>query len=251
MGKAPVLHELLAVEGDLEGTFKKVVEETKVTFGKKENLFMGQHRKLEVFDESDKTKYPEEIKEVDETVKSKLAYMVGHVSKYFDAIYQKEATNQMATSDLVVDGNVVAEKLPATFLLGLESRLKMVRSVLEEIPTLETGIKWVADPSKGEDIFCCEPPEEKMKTAKTFQHKVLYEATKEHPAVIEKWEETINVGKFTRHIWSGKVTSTEKSRLLGNLDKLIREVKKARQRANTQEAVTNKVSAKILDVIFS
>lgn len=250
MSKKPVLHELLAVEGDLEGTFKKVVEETKNTFNKKEALFVGQHRKLEVFDDNDKTKYPEEVKEVDETVKSKLDYMMGHVSKYFDAIYQKEATNQLACADLMVDGNVIAEKLPATFLLGLESRLKMIRSVFEEIPTLEPGVKWVLDGTKGADIFLCDPPEEKMKTAKTFQHKVLYEATKEHPAVIEKWEETINVGKFIRHIWSGKVSPTEKSRLMGNLDKLIREVKKARQRANTQEAITNNISKGILNTIF-
>ena len=43
MGK---LHELLAVEGDLQGTVKKLSAETMRTFSKSEG-FLGQHRRLQ------------------------------------------------------------------------------------------------------------------------------------------------------------------------------------------------------------
>ena len=250
MAKAPVLHELLAVESDLEGTFKKIVEEAKITFTKKEALFHGFHRKLEMFDETDKTEYPEENKEIDETVPGKLKYVFPSIERYFDALYQKESTNQLAKADLVVNGETLATDLPATFLLGLESRLKQVRDLLVTIPTLEPGIKWVPDTNRGEGIYVNDPPEEKLKTAKTFQHKVLYDATEKHPAQIEKWEETINVGKFIRTIWNGKMSPLDKSNLLNRLDTLIQAVKKARQRANTQEVNTNKVAKNILNYVL-
>ena len=83
--------------------------------------------------------------------------------------------------------------VPATLLLGLESRLKMVRDVYAEIPTLPPGGKWVKDTNEGNDIYFNENIETRFKTAKTFVHKVLYEATKEHPAQIEKWEELVKV----------------------------------------------------------
>ncbi len=249
MSKKSVLHELLAVEGDLEGIWKKIIEETKKTFKDKEAHFFGFHRKLEVFDENDKTQYPEEYKEMDTTVKKKLGYVQGHVVRYFDAVLQKERTNQDAKADLIVDGTTLAKDIPATFLLGLETRLKMLRSVYEVIPTLPPGIKWVKDESKGDDVYIVEKPEEKLKTAKTFQHKVLYDATKEHPAQIERWEETVNVGKFIKVHWAGMLTPAEKSAIMGRLDKLIRATKKARQRANTTEIVKLNIGKELFNYI--
>lgn len=245
----PVLHELLAVEGDLEGTFKKVLDEAKVTFVKKDALFHGYHRKLVMFDETDKTEYPDEVKELDETVINKLKYVFPTIERYFDALYQKESTNQLAKADLIVNGETIATGLPATFLLGMESRLRLVRDMLLVMPTLEPGIKWIADAQKGENVFTNEPFEERIKTAKTFMHKVLYDATKEHKAQIEKWEEVVPIGKFIRQIWNGKISSDEKSKMIGRLDTLIQAVKKARQRANTQEVDTTKVANKILSFI--
>ena len=41
------LHEVLAVEGELEGAYKKITEEAKVTFDKKAAHFMGVVKKYE------------------------------------------------------------------------------------------------------------------------------------------------------------------------------------------------------------
>ena len=47
--RQPKLHELLAVEGGLEKTAKKLIAESKRTLDKP-NLFSGSLRKLEMFD---------------------------------------------------------------------------------------------------------------------------------------------------------------------------------------------------------
>lgn len=80
---------------------------------------------------------PEEHKEMVTTVHDKLDYMLNqHIVPYLDAVLQKERANQDAKADIVVDGIVLAKDVPATFLLGLEEKLKRVHEVLDKIPTL-------------------------------------------------------------------------------------------------------------------
>jgi len=245
MGK---LHELLSVEGDLEGTFKAILKETQHSFAKKPGLFFGYNKRLEMFAE-DAPQAPEESQEMTSTVKEKVNYASGHIIKYLDAVLQKEATNQLAKADLVVDGVTLGSDLPATFLLGLETRLKKVREALAAMPTLPSGRRWTVDTTRGEDVYLSETPDEKFKTAKTFRHKVLYEATEHHPAQIERWEETENVGKYITTTWSGMLSSAQKSAILGRMDKLIQATKKARQRANTQDVLQRTIGKELFDYL--
>lgn len=247
MGKN-ILHALLAVEGDLEGAHKKILDETKVTFTKKSDHFMGQFRKLEMFVD-DGIKYPEQHKKLDTTVQKKLDYLMGIEVRYFDALLAKESTNQLAFADLVVDGDVLAQALPATFLLGMENRLKHLRAAYEVIPTLQPGIEWELDESQGEGVYKIKHPEEKLKTETVVEPIVLYEATKEHPAQIKEVSKTNNVGKYITITWSGMITPAEKSVLLGRIDKLIRAFKQARQRANTAEVKQRSIGKELFDYI--
>lgn len=245
MGK---MHQLLAVESDLEGKYKRICEETKKAFAKPA-LFTGYHRKLELFVDDDGMTYPEEHHDMTTTVKKRLEYTGGPIKEYFDALYQKEATNQVAKADLVVDGKVIGEQLPATFLLALESRLKYVRQVYEHAPTLQAGIAWRKSEDKGSDVWEMVHPEEKLKTKLTFKSQVLVEPTEHHPAQIEKWEEQEPVGKFVKYVWSGALTSEDKSQALERIDKLIRAVKQARQKANNVEVVKGNIGQAIVGYI--
>jgi len=255
----PKLHELLAVEGDLEGLFKKILAETVITFTKREDHFKGAHRKLEMLDANRQGENDEEFFALTTTVPAKLAYNAKPCIRYFDAILQKEATNQEAKADLIVDGQTIAEQLPATFLLGMESRLKTLREVYAKIPTLAPSVEWELDPDKGDHVYKAKDPETAFKTEKKFKVQVLYEAKfpkdgergESLPAQVEKIPETENVGRYTRTLWSGMMSTAEKSAKLGKLDKLIRGVKKARQRANMQEQVKITVGQKLFDFINS
>lgn len=248
MGK---LHELLAVEGELEKTYVQILKETINTFLKKANLFIGFHKRLEVFNEKDAEKLmvPDEQQRLEETVHGKLSYMAEHSIRYFDAVLQKECTNQLAKADLFIDDLIIAKDLPATFLLGLEKRLKSLRNVYLSIPTLQPGKKWIQDIDAGDHIYKDAQPNIRYKTAKTFQHKVLYAATEHHPAQVEHWEETENVGKYILTTWCGMISPAEKSMILGRIDKLIQATKKARQRANTTKVEKRTIVKEIFDYI--
>lgn len=242
------LHEILAVESDLEGRAKTILNETKKVFKDKPALFMGTLRTYRPFVD-DGIDYPEEQQDLTSTVNQKLKFISKFVTKYYDALLQKESTNQVAKADLVVDGFVIGKDLPATFLLGMESRLRSLRDVYANIPTLSIGTEWKNDSGKGEDVWVVSHPEETLKTVRTTKSKVLYEATEHHPAQIDKWEESENVGKYTKYVWSGMLTPARKSVLLDRIDNLIQEVKKARQRANTADVLSVRIGNNIMDYI--
>lgn len=238
--KQPVLHEILAVEADAQGVATKILAETAHTFKEKQTHFTAAHRTLKLLTGGDEAtvaaleKAEEQHLEMVSTVADKLAYTLSQVTPFYDVVLQKESTNQDAKADLVTsDGTVIATGLPATFLLGMETKLKALRTVYEAIPTLQPGIKWEKDESMGKGIYKMSAPEVRTKTAKTFQHKVLVAPTDKHPAQIEKWEETITTGTYTKDAWSSALTPTEKSELLGRIDDLIQSTKQARQRANS------------------
>lgn len=238
------LHEVLAVEPDIEGAFKKVLAETIDLFTRKPAHLTAFIKKLDMFEETG-VEYPEERLAMVTTVPERLEYFFKFFSNFLDIKFQKEATNQNAKADIVVDGTTIKKDVPATYLLALETILKNLRPALEAIPTLQPGIDWDLDDKEGEGVYKAKYPVKKMKTAKTFEHKILVGPTDKHPAQVEKWEETKNVGTYITDTWSGMISSAEKSAFLLRLDKLIQEVKKARQRANTTEVVKSTVGQEI------
>ena len=248
MGK---LHELLAVESDLEGAFKRICDEAITTLSKKPDHFISFQKVLEMFDDSKKQENLSEQKAMVTTVFDKLEYVAEHGIRYIDVVYQKERTNQSAKADLVVDGTTLGSDIPATFLLGLETKLKKIREIYEAAPTLAPGIKWEEDPNLGRGVFRAAHDDVKLKTAKTFQHKILVQPTDKHPAQVEKWEEQIPVGKFTTSTQCSMLTPAKKSDLIGKIDKLIQACKQARQRANCEVVFSASIAKSLFDFINS
>jgi len=247
------LHELLAVEGDLRGEKDKIREETLTTFSKKANLFSGFIKTLEMFDDSRREEEAgsEERVELVTTVPDKLKYMSGAFIRFWDAKLQKEVSNQEAKANITIDGQEIFKDLPVTFLLSMEEELKQLRKLYEAIPTLQPGISWIKDPQKGENFYKTEHPQVRHKTEKTVQHKILVAPTKEHPAQIREWSEDKPVGRYTTEQWCGMVSSAEKSAILGKVDKMLRAVKKARQRANNQVVQERTIAKEMFDYFHS
>jgi len=243
---------LLAVDRDLASAAKIVVDEATNTFNKKTEHFLGNVKRLELFDESRKQEesgFAEE-KMITTTVGQKLEYVSESLIRYVDVLAQKERTNQEAKADVVFDdGSVFLKDIPATMLLALENHLERWRLMYHSIPTLQPGIEWISDPDQGEGVYKSVNPEIRNKTEKVIRHKVLYDATDKHPAQIEKWTEDAPIGRFINVRWSGMISPAEKSKLLGRIDTLISSIKKARMRANTQEVVKISLGKKIFDYI--
>ena len=242
------LHEILAVESDLERVAAHIIAEAKNTFNKKTNLFQGSVKTAEMFEDGVPTPAPEQIK-MAETVPRKLTYVGKAVARWLDVVFQKERTNQKAVADLVVDGTVLATALPATFLLGLETKLKRLRDMYIEIPTLAPGIHWEPAPDEGKDVYTTAAPMERFITNKQVKSTVLYEATKEHPAQIDKWTEDVKVGRYLVQASSGMITPAHKAEILGRLDKLTQAAKAARMRANSAEVQKDQIGKVLMEYI--
>jgi len=249
MGK---LHEILAVDKELEDAAKKIVAEAMVTFSKKADLFLGHVKRLEMFSEDRKTEEAAaaEHKSLTTTVDEKLDYVAESLIRHLDVVVQKEQTNQEARADVVLrDGRTILLNLPATFLLSLENKLAWLRKMYETIPTLQPGITWDRDPQERSGVFKARVDDVRLKGEKTVQSKILVPHTDRHPAQIEKWFEDTPIGQFVTTRWSGMVSPAKKSEYLDRIDELIQAVKKARMRANAQEVEKREVGGTIMTYI--
>lgn len=252
MAKAK-LHELIAVEGDLEGASRKILEETAHVFKDKDKHFKGFHKELKMLSDAPEAKALEGEEEfvMTTTVPLKLDHLAASVVRYWDAVLQKEATNQIAKADLVVGGQTIAKDLPATFLLGLENKLKALRATYENIPTHEPGKVWTLDEGHALKGAYKTSPESRVRTMKKTTAVVLYEATQHHPAQIKELTEDVPAGHAITNQWSGAVSPAQKSDILERIDILQRAVKKARQRANAAEVIKIGVGKALLDYVNS
>lgn len=247
------LHEVLAVEGGLQTTAKSIAAETIKTFGQKDAHFVGVSKSVSHFAEEDANLNTIENKALVTTVAKKLAYMAGSQVKALDAYLQKEATNQRAFADLEVDGKVIATEVPATVLLGLETKLADLRKVYEEIPTLAPGPVWEPDldQSSTGDVYKARDATVTFRTKRMVKPIIMAPATKEHPAQVQAIQEDVPVAKISAQEWSGMMSSADKSELLGRLDKLLRAVKRARQRANSTEVVSRHIGKTIFEYLHA
>jgi hypothetical protein len=232
------LHEVLAVIPDLQTRAKEAVDQTVLKFTKQTQLFFGMVKRLQMFDDNRKQEEAEgfESRELTSTVGEELNLVSESLSRFLNALAQKEFTNQKATSDIVLsDGTVLFKNLPATLLLTLENWLEKWREVYINIPLVEDGVVWVKDENKKDGVYRAQDDILRHKTEKIHLHKILVEPTKEHPAQIREWTEDRPIGRTIQSTWTGKIFPREKAEKLARLDDLIFSVKKARMRANTTD----------------
>lgn len=144
---------------------------------------------------------------------------------------------------------ILAVGLPATFLLGLETKLAELRKVYEAIPTLPPGKDWIADTQERPGIFKDRNNEIRFKTEKDIEFKIAAEATKEHPAQVAQLSKTNNVGRYTVETKSGMLAPVDKAARIKRIDTLLRAVKKARQRANNVLVGNEQIGKVLIDFI--
>lgn len=244
------IHELLAVEKDAEKETGTAINELVELF-KKTPMFLKAHKSLKMYDDNVAPDFPEEFKEMSAKVLECLDRFKQVSGNYYDIIYQKGKSNQSAKADVIIDGVIIIKNVPVSVLLDLESKLSKARQVYESIPVLPAGNEWEKDESLGDGIYKLVHDEKTSKTEKTFKHKVLCEPTPHHPAQIEKWQETIVIGIYTKKIWCSMISASDKAKLLQKFDQLLIAIKKARQRANQTEADTSTIGDRIFNFIHS
>lgn len=169
------------------------------------------------------------------------------LTKLFDVTATKDWANCKACADVVIDGNVLLSKVPASYLLFLEKQLVDLHTFVKKLPVLDSSEEWKFDASA--DCWATEPTQT-IKTKKVPRNHVKAEATEKHPAQVEVYYEDIIVGYWRTVKFSGALPAKKVNELLGKVEKLQQAVKFAREEANNLEVEDQKVGEKFFNYIF-
>lgn len=239
------LHEVLAVLPSCKSTAQKAAGATMQMFKTKKEHFAGLLKTYEPVAEDGET-LPAESSPLVMTVGERLRVFAQRYAPWLDAELQISATNQRACADLDVEGFNLPG-VPATFLLQLDKRLSDLRGIYDEIPTLDPKHEWTTS-TRGHGVSDANP-EERNRSEKRPVHRIVAQATKEHPAQIAAWNEDKLIGKWTTQRWSGAISPKEKYELLARIDTLQKAVKRALSAANKQEHETARIGAAVFEYI--
>ncbi|MBL4845681.1 MAG: hypothetical protein JKY65_09155 [Planctomycetes bacterium] len=191
-------------------------------------------------DEGDR--YPPERQRV-QLIASDMLRKAGRLlSELFDVTASKDWANTRARADVVVDGEVLLEQVPATFLLFVEKQLGDLRTLIGKVPVLDQADDWSLD--EGSQLYKTQSTET-SRTKKVQRPIVLYPATTEHPAQTQLISEDQVVGTWVTVKHSGALPESRKIQLLDRIERLSNAVKFAREQANAVEAVRQEVGERV------
>jgi len=238
------LNQILAVEQATkkkrEDEFTKLYQELQ-----KADLSAGFTRTYQPKDEEGE-RFPNETKRVQVRVPDTLQSVKRSLADLFDMTATKDATNQTARADIVVNGQVLATGVPATHLLFLEKKMVGIIELLKKLPTLPMDEQWTLDSVQG---LYATAPTETIKTAKVVKHEVVVQATEKFPAQVVQTTKDVVQGTWKTVKFSGALPSDEVSELLARAERLQKAIKTARQEAN-EAPVTALTTSQILNYIF-
>jgi hypothetical protein len=239
------LNQIIAIEKNSREKAKKFLTEIYHKFQKTE-LFSGFNKKFSPLDENGE-RLEDETKKVDCKVNYLFEELVYVLVKAYDETLTKDKGNCIAFTDLIVNDETIAEKVPVTFLIYLEKQLVDLRTLINEIPVLSPSENWVYDAPTG--LF-------KSEITTTHRYKkvpeviVKYEATDKHPAQTELISIDKIIGHWSTQKMSGASEPDKKKKLLKRLEELIEAVKMAREECNTTFIEKQKIGASIFNYLL-
>lgn len=240
------LNQILAKEKRLVSVnYAAITDFHKLT--QKPALFNGFQKKYKPLAEGDET-YPDESQKAQMLVGDVVVQCANLWTDMLDIVSTKDNANMTARADVVVNGKVIIEGAPVTFLLYLEKQLLDIRKHFDVLPTLDESETWIKDEESG---WYRSVPVLTHRTKKTQRPIVLYDATDKHPAQTQLLTEDITVGHWETRKQSGAIPATRKRILLERVDVLTYAVKTAREQANAVEAEEVKVGKAIFDHLLA
>lgn len=212
----------------------------------KPQLYDGRARTYKPIDDEGEI-FPPESQTVQLRSREVLRQIQNHMTEYFDIVFTKDTSNLNAISDIRVDGKVILENVPVTYLLFLEKQLTDLRTMIGRMPILDPSETWVWD--DGQSAFRTEPLKA-AKTKKLPRNHVKAEATEHHPAQVEVYHEDVVVGYWTNIKYSGALSQVRKDQLMDRTEKLLKAVKMAREGANSIEVEKKQAADAVFGFIF-
>lgn len=240
------LNQILAIEkGEKSRSYSDLTKLHKAA--QKADLFNGFDKTYRKLDD-DGEDYPPQTQIIRLSAPKVLDGIEIALSELFNIEASKDWANCDAKADVTVDGHVLLEDAPATFLLFLEKQLSDLSTFVQKMPTLDSAESWLLDPNS--DTY---------KTAITSTHKskkvqkpiVLYDATPNHPAQTQLITEDVVVGYWDTTKQSGALPIPRKTELLRRIDTMSKAVKQARTAANNTSCEKRSVASAIFGYLFA
>jgi hypothetical protein len=129
------LHQVLAIEkGTKSRTYAALTEANKTV--QKGDLFTGHARRYTPKD-AEGDAIPPDNKHLQMKVEDLIRTTQERLTELFDVTLMRDAANQSAKADLVVDGKVLLSDVPAVHFIFLEKQLTDLRTWIGNLPKLD------------------------------------------------------------------------------------------------------------------
>ncbi len=166
------------------------------------------------------------------------------LSRKWDTALTLDTAQGAAKADVTVDGVTVMADVPVRHLVYLEGELAKLQQIVAALPVLD-GVQDWTDENTPPGQWRTRAPREGELKEKIPGRFVLYEATKEHPAQVQRLD-TDEVVEYTSTVnYSGALPAPRKSALLERLSDLRTAVKMAREEANSAVVTSRSEGAEI------
>lgn len=239
------LHQLLAVEKDTKAAHLRVVTDAHQKM-QKGALLSGISRRYRATTENGE-QLPPESTIVQVRVEDALGEVKGAFVNLLDLISSKEAANQGARADIVVDGTVLAKDVPVCGLLAFEKQATDLVTMIDNLPVLDPSEQWHRDEAQNCWATAAVETHRTKKLPKVVEKSP---ATDKHPAQVEVFHEDVVVGYWSTTKFSGAIPASRKAELKRRALALKTALKVAREEANSIKVEDRKVGAALIGYVF-
>lgn len=242
------LNQIIAVEPGAKKRLEESVTELYKSV-QKAAAFGGMTRTYQPFNDEDPEKLPAEEKLCEQRVWDVSDKFSDLMRNILNISLTKESGNcdPNARADVVVDGVVLVENAPVTFLMALEKKLVDIRTFINHLPTLSPGMVWEWDNVSNSYVT---PENIKYRTRKTVSFVIAAEATEHHPAQVKEVSRDESIGQFKEKYLSCAIPRNKKELALERVNKILDATKAAREKANSVTVEQKQVPDHMFNLIF-
>lgn len=214
----------------------------------KPDLFTGFERKYQSLDD-DGEKLPSESKIIQQTVAGNLAAAQESLTDVMDIVATQEYGNCSAKADIVIDGVVLAEKVPVTYILFLEKQADNIKSLISKLPVLSSDTRW--NKSGSDPNVYVTDVVQTNRTKKVPKAFVKAPATDKHPAQVEMFTEDVIVGNWNKVDMSSAIPISQRDEMLKRVEKFREALKVAREEANSIQVTNVTIGKGIMNYLLA
>ncbi len=243
----PKLNQILAIE---KGERQKSTAELTALHrrAEKPELYEGRTRTYKPAADAGE-QLPDEVQLVQVRATEVMHQVAAILAPAWNIVASKDWANAKdARADVVLDGTVLIEQAPVSYLLWLEKELNNLLTFVKKMPVLDPSEKWTFSSDQNVYSTAMSWTNRQKPELKTL---VKVPPTDKHPAQTETYTENTVVGKFESTRMSGAWQAERKERVLERIAAVRSAVLFAREQANNVETQKMDLAKKIFDHILS